>query len=357
MNAKSQYLIQVLEKIGAPLLSSIVESSASTSEGMAADDAQRMAELLARTTQASLEIAGVISPVNATQDDAFRLALAALAAPVIADHYRYDKQVPGDSDIKKITAALQTVVTFADNFEAGIDHARTLQGLGNHTAALESSQIALHQVMAFTPVINAVSSFSFGMNEPKLISDIAGRLVGKSLAMSAEWFAGADETARRKSALDILKTLARIYAACHMAETARLQSAGAAAGGIETVWKNFDLRVALLEALASGLLDSSSISSSSRAPEAAAAPPPQSGANPLSGFAKKPPSETPPAKEAPPASSPTGASPLGIFAKKPTDQAPASPPPQAPEKSQSPPANPGTNPMGFFKPPAKKDGE
>ncbi|MGQ0527164.1 MAG: hypothetical protein ACT4OY_03920 [Alphaproteobacteria bacterium] len=350
MNAKSQYLIQVLEKIGLPLLSSIVEVSAGAPDNPVAEDAQRMAELLARTTQASLEISSVISPINATQNDAFRLALAALAAPVIADHYRYDRQVPGDADIKKITAALQTVVTFADNFEAELDNAKALQGL---EGAADSTQTALHQIMAFTPVINEVSSFSFGMNEPKLISDIVLRLVEKSLSMSAQWFSGEDEPARKKNALDILKCLARIYASCHMAETARLQTAGASDGGLETVWKNFDLRAALLEALASSLLGSStSASSASRAPEpeTVAAPPTHSGGatNPLSGFAKKPAMETPPAPE-----SSGGASPLGMFAKKPAGDTPPPPPSQAPEKPQGQPGNP----MGFFKPPAKKDDE
>lgn len=357
MNAKSHYLIQVLEKIGAPLMSAIVEVSAGTPGKDVAEDAQRMAELLARTTQSSIEIAGVISPANAVQDDAFRLSLAALLAPVIADHYRYDREVPSEADLKKIIAALQTVVTFSDNFEAEEKNAAALQNIEG--GAFDPVRVMQLQILALTPVVNAVGSFSFGINEPKLINDVAERLVQKSLTMGAQWFSGADDIARKRGSLEILKSLARIYAACHQAETARLQSGGA--GGIEDVWKNFDIRIALLETLATGLLGTGS-STDARTPVAAQAPPPQpatapaessggGGFNPMGGFVKKPagaPAAPPPAEQKP---AEGGFNPMGGFSKKPPEPPPAVAPAQPPGGAQ-PPTNPPSNPMGFFK---KKD--
>ena len=61
MNQKTEYILQVLEKIGSPLMEAILQAQGRNNPAPGTDpllqDARKMAELLARTTQAGIEMA------------------------------------------------------------------------------------------------------------------------------------------------------------------------------------------------------------------------------------------------------------------------------------------------------------
>ncbi len=323
MNQRAEYLLRVLEKIGTPLMASILQAPGRGAADEAHKDAQRMAELLAKTTQASIEMGQAID-LGALPDggDSVRVGLAALAGGLIGTHYRQTGKAPADNDLRKMTAALQTVLTYSGNFMPGADAAARLSNLEPMGQASDPQQTSLQYIHALIPVVSAVTSFPFGQPEQKLAMDVAARLVQRSMELREALLPGLQDDEQKRAELSLLGVLAKIYAACHDAETARMMSLTEeqrTMGGIgmDSVWKGFDIRTGILEALAKNMVPGSAGSASSSGSRAPAPPP------------AAPPVFTPP--PAPPAA-----------------EAPPSNPPPAQGSGES-------SPMSFFKGPPKKE--
>lgn len=323
MNQRAEYLLRVLEKIGTPLMASILQAPGRGATDEAHKDAQRMAELLARTTQASIEMGQAID-LGALPDggDSVRVGLAALAGGLIGTHYRQTGKAPADNDLRKMTAALQTVLTYSGNFMPGADAAARLSNLEPMGQPSDPQQTSLQYIHALIPVVSAVTSFPFGQPEQKLAMDVAARLVQRSMEMREALLPGLQDDEQKRAELSMLGVLAKIYAACHDAETARMMSLTEeqrtmGGVGMDSVWKAFDIRTGILEALAKNMVPGSTGSSSSSGSRAPAPPP------------------AAPAVFTPPPAPPV-----------------AAPPPSNPPPAQG---SGESSPMSFFKGPAKKE--
>lgn len=321
------------------------------------NDALRLAELLAKTTQASIEMSQAMDlGAQPDQGDALRVALAALASNMVGSYYKQAGRAPSEGELKKMTAAMQTVLTFSENFAPGADAARRMQDLSARGQQVDEHQVSLQYIHAFIPVVNAITTFSFGQAEQKFIMDVSGRILERAAALRDILFPGLALADGTRIELALVSALADIYSGCHNAETARLmalseQERMAGGPGPETVWHAFNLRVDLLAALATSLVPEAGQVKSETA---------------SGGGAKRMPIAPPPVQEAqiappqppPPAASAPMANPLSMFAKSPPSDAPppaASAPPAFPAQSGS---QSGSGPMSFFKaPPKKSDGD
>jgi hypothetical protein len=379
MNQRAEYLLQVLEKIGSPLMASILQAPGRGTADETQKDAQRIAELLAKTTQASIEMSRAIDfSTQSDQGDALRVALAALASGLVGTYYKHSGKAPTDNDLKKMTAAMQTVLTFSENFVPGGDAVVRMENLNARGQFVDAPQASLQYIHAFIPVVNAITAFPFGQPEQKLIMDVSARLLQRGTELRNSILPGLNDTDNKRVELSLVGVLTKIYAACHTAETARLMSLTEeqrAIGGLgmETVWKAFDLRIDIIETLAKSLVPAASQGTAQGGSRAPAAPPP---IQEQAAYQSPPPSPTPPPvaqpvqAAPPPTAPPAGGTPLSMFAKKPEAGAPSAPPPppappQAPPQAAQPPANPqsqppseGGSPMSFFKgPPKNSDGQ
>lgn len=372
MDSRTHYLLQILETIGSPLMGAIVALGDGADDD-AQKDAQFMAALLGKTVEASIGLGEImdINPAEA-QDDTLRVALAGLAGPLVAGQFSKRGRVPEARDIKKMTNALQAVLTFSDNFTPTGETVQRLKNLEASGQIVDTYQTQIQYMQAFIPVIEAIAAFPFGQTEAKLIMDVSDRLVKKSVELREALLPNVgDEAAQKRVELGLLKALAELYSVCHKAETEKVLKAGgdAPAGGlsVEPVWAAFDVRAAMLEALADKMVPgggaSKGVSPVVAAVAAAAveAPPP---VTPVAVAVPPPvaPVETPPAEQPP-----AGGSPMSMFAAPKADGAetppPAAPvtPPAAPvvppETPATPPAEAATegNPMSMFAKP--KDDE
>ena len=386
MNQRSEYLKQIIEKIGGPLLAAIQEVAAKNpaSAGDAAADAQRFAELLSKTVQLSIELGKVmeIEKANPDQVESIRVAAAALAGPMVAAQYSQNGKVPSEQDLTKLSGTLETVMTFSDNYPLSAENLQRLKEMDANGKAVDTHQTNIQFLQAFTPVADAVATFSFGQAEKKMMQDIADKIHGKSKEICESVFGkNLDEGQRKLAELAILKSLTDIYTECHKTEVTKLMAlqdpgADAQSKAITSLWQNFDLRAGILESLAENMgLSSSKTSPAPAAPPATpqqppVEPPPQASAAP-------PPStpQAPPAQETSPPAAPPAGNPMSMFAKpkddnaaapaappaqpqqqppaEPPPQAPATPPPltpQAPPAQETPPpaAPPAGNPMSMF---------
>ena len=356
MNQRAKYLIQILDKIGAPLL------GAADTAGDDADTAQTVASLLGKVVETSISMNQALDlTASDAQDDSLRVALAALAGSLVADQYKQKGKVPEAADLNRIQSAMSAVLTFGDNFALSPDHVSRLEKLKADGGIVDAHQINIQYVDALIPVINAVGAFPFGLPEQKLIMDVSDRLVRRTAEMRETLLPGLSGDDEKLAELAILRATASVYASCHEAETQKLTGSDAdmpASLSIDPVWQAFETRTAMLEAVVKNIMPEGPLTQGNVAPvpppiaaapvEAApqeqAAPPPPPPAQPAEAPPEKPaifgakPSEesTPPPVEAPP---PPPVTPV----------TPASPEPP-PVATEAPPADQGAsgNPMSFF---------
>ncbi|MFK7839000.1 MAG: hypothetical protein AB8B83_01605 [Bdellovibrionales bacterium] len=356
MNQRAHYLIEILDKIGTPLLKAAEQSN------NGADTATTVASLLGKVVETSISMNQTLdlTPTDA-QDDSLRVALAALAGSLVADQYKQKGKVPEAADLSRIQSAMSAVLTFGDNFALSDAHIQRLQTLKANGGVVDAHQISIQYVDALIPVINAVGAFPFGQPEQKLIMDVSDRLVKRTAEMRETLLPGLSGDDEKLAELAILRASAEIYAACHEAETAKLMSVDGdapAAHSIDPVWIAFEMRTAILESVVKNLMPNSPAvpaSASSAAPVTAAvatapaAPPPAAS---VSG-APEAPAAAPVAQEAPsptqpPAPPDAGAKPA-IFQSKPAETPPAQ------DAQIQPPVTPQVQPPPASVPPAQTE--
>jgi hypothetical protein len=220
-------------------------------------------------------------------------------------------------------------------------------------------------LQALTPVIGAVAEFPFGLSETKLIQDISDKLEKDAVEIVSD-----SASSGKLSELLVFKSLAKIYAECHLAETNRLLGSGddgRSELSIEPVWENYETRLAMVRALMGEDETMEQSGASDIVPDVSAPPPEQPVISELQ--AVEAPLPVPPPPSATTSAPPSGG-PMGFFTKKEdaapaqpvAESLPAAPPPPAEPQAQQPaqsappsppPASSSTGgPMGFF---AKKD--
>lgn len=344
----------MLEKLGAPLMAAVDDVSVRQNAAEHPDqkqDAERVAELLNKTVQISIALSAVMDLKDA-DGDSLRLALAGMAAPLIAGHYRLHARVPGDNDIKRMIKSLEAVLTFSDNFAPAAENNARLENLSPGPLLLDEAQVTIQYVNVLVPVIDAIAAFPFGRPENKLAQEVADRLVSAAGTVAAQISAGADAQQLKQNELRVLAAFAALYVVCHKAETARLMAmddaaraqAAEQAGGMlpmDPVWQAFEQRRSMASMIA-GMPNAGSISQTPVAvPDKAVSP-----AGPAT-------EDSPPASEAP--FSPFATPPKPVEPQMPPmrqepDPAPPPVPPQPPAAPEPPPAESDQpyNPMGFF---------
>jgi len=385
MVQNSKFTVQLLEKIGAPLAAAL-QSVPLKGDDTDVQAAKLMAQMLGQAVQISISLNSAFNLMeNDAQADSTRLALASLAAPLIANFYSQNEAVPEDKDIKNLIKSLESVIAFADNFSAAEEGQSRLTTLDHNAPLFDKTQSALVVMQALTPVIIAVGEFSFGQSETKLMQDITAKL-----EETAADIAKNTKLSDKLSELMIFKALCQLYAETHRFETQKLANAPTDSSenrgdlSMAPVWKNFETKVAMVEAVMG-------IETAAAAPATASAGGAKAPAPVAPPIVEKPAEAKPvEAPAAPPASPPAGG-PMSFFKKPdgaatapstataPTPEATpavATPPPepaaaqpapaveetaQAPEAPATPPASPPSappsSPMGFFKPGAKKPDE
>jgi len=367
-DARTQFLIQILDKIGGPLAAAVAAGPTLDSESAGA---QRLAELLNRSVQLGLSVAADMNVRDEGQADGVHLSLAAFASPLMAGQYLLSGQVPGDADIKRLTTSMQAVLTFADNFTPAADSTLRIQNSEPGASPADESLIYVQTLNAFAPVFQVVNDYAFGKPEAKVIQEIATRIWAKASEMRGELFGG-DMPVKTKHQTDLvlMKLLCGLYASCHNAEVRRLmglseQSRTSTKVSMDPVWIAFDKQASMAMIVAGQLIpDAKGGSSANTVAPAARATTSTGSAPPAIAALAKSPATTQAAPKTAAADKSSGSdlpSAIQLLAGKNTTKAPAAvaalaKKPAAPDVPENQPASSG-NPMAFFAPGARKDSE
>jgi hypothetical protein len=266
MDSLSSYRVNLLEKLGTPLLSAVSEAAmrarmqGQTPEGSNAQ-AERCAELLSRSTQLSLSMAKLmnIGDEGGEDGDAVRVALAALSGPVVANQYRMTGQVPGDDELATLEQAMRAVLSYGDKFSDTAQSAARLERIDHEFVPGDAAQMHIQYLQILVPVVNAVMAFPFGQDPKSLIGEVAERLVGRARQMRERLFPGLEGESSARAELGMLRTVANLYAQCHFAEMTRLMSMNeqqreGQSMSMDPLWDAFDERMAMVETLAAHIV-------------------------------------------------------------------------------------------------------
>ena len=301
MDSRTQFLLQLLQKLGAPLMRAV--SSQPNADDTGEKDASVLAALLSESVKAGISLSQAMNLKTDDGDaDAIRVCLATLAGGLIASSYEQTGRIPSETEGRRISKALEAVIVFADNFAPAAEHAQRLKTLDDTPPFFDAVQTNIYAVHALLPAIAAIGEFSFGQSETKLIQDVSERLGANAKDMQGSLGGNANPMGE----IVVLQALGQVYAGVHRAETKRLKAQGgdSAAASMESVWAAFDKQKTMLDVLVQSMGGGSMSAGGNggkavkpeTAPEAAPA--------------------AAPAEAPPPSSPPAGASPMAFFKKK-----------------------------------------
>jgi hypothetical protein len=285
MTPRSQFLIQVLEKLASPMVAAISEVSVRTNmipdasqKGALKPEAEQVAQLLTKSTQLSIGLSELMDlKVDEKEADSIRLALTSLASPLVANVYRIAGRVPTDIEMEKVVGALNAVMPFSDQFVTASDVNARMAHLDTDFFPVDPHQITLQYLNLLLPAVNSIMAYSFGQNEKKLIQEVSAKLIEDSKAFRVRIFPDLSESEAARSELAVLRMASMIYSQCHFGEMAKLmateeQARQGLAPTMDSLWQAFGLRMQMLEILADTLIPGgkkrkTSSSSSSKTPQ------------------------------------------------------------------------------------------
>ena len=306
MDTRTDFLLQLLQKLGAPLMAAVNKHTQGEEQ-----DAQTLAALLSESVKISISLSQAMNlKADDGDSDAIRVSLATLAAGLIADSYTQHGRVPGEQESRRISKALESVIVFADNFAPAAEHAKRLQTLDDAPPFIDPVQTNVYAMHALIPAIIVISEFSFGQPAPRLIQDVSERLGAKAKELVGAL--GADGSAMGE--MVVLQALGKIYAGAHRMETERLKGTdGTNAATIDGVWQSFDTQVSMVDVLLKPMGGSGASAGSGSSGGVKPTPPPPPAA---AETAPPAPPAPPPAAETPPSVPAAAGNPMAFFKKK-----------------------------------------
>lgn len=268
MDTKSTFLLQVLEKLAAPMVAAISEVSVRqalipdpSSPGAMRPEAEQVAGLLTKSTQLSIGLSNLMDMRHTEEEaDSIRLALTSLSSPLMSNIYRLAGRAPTDAEIQRISDAMGAVVSYSDGYRAASDVNVRMAQIDADFFPSDDAQVSLLYMSALLPVVNSIMAYSFGQPEKKLVQEVTERLVRESKFLRAKMFPEVQEgQASAKADLALLRMAGQIYSQCHFAEMAKLmatedQVRQGMAPTMTALWQSFILRMQMLEILGDALI-------------------------------------------------------------------------------------------------------
>lgn len=338
MTQRAAFKAAFLEKLGAPLLASLPVSEGGSSE------AQQMAALLGQSVSLGAKLSDMLELKESDERaESIRVGLTATASGLLAAYQNKTGRAPDEAMIKRMTGALETSLTFADNFTPAAENTARLETLEAQGYAVDENQLNIQYMQAFLPVIAAVADFTFGRDEKQLVSEIAEKLQIHAKKLTDGLLGeGAAAAETKRIELMALRTLVQLYEGCHQAEMQKLvkmdeqerMKLTEESGGqlsMAPVWQSFSLRLAMLKSIA-GLDDevvSADQGQGANKPESADSPAAQAPEPQTAPPAQPAPQETAPPQPPPerqgevagqeetPEAASENENPMSFFAKKP----------------------------------------
>ena len=250
------FLLYTIENIGLPILCAILRTTTPKAEETA-----KIRDMLDRAVQITQELEKKLGTKNGspTPPD-IKLKLAGAASRAVAARFEQTEQVPDEGDISNILENIEAILLRTEIFE--FQNTADKLTAGSVSEFTEQSYQGMLYIEAFSPILHPIAEFSYGQSESKLIQSVSDTLLKHSRDMRIRLFGQTRKPeADKEIDIAVLKALARLYAETHTAETRkimkmdehiRLQNGSMLT--IDIVWRAFERKCAMLEALIEGLI-------------------------------------------------------------------------------------------------------
>jgi hypothetical protein len=370
MSNRSDFQVRILSALAVPLVKAVgqVQATKKTDSDQGSKiEAETTAELLAKSVQLSVALSnGMDLKETDSSGDSIRLLLAICSGEVIADRYLRSAKSPSDNDIQKIASAMGAVLTFSDNFVASAESVLRVDQLSPGFPIEDETQISVQYIACLSPVVGAVSSFSFGRSEQKLVQEITSKLISSAGEIVNSFNPSLTGLDLRKAELTVLRGVVDLFVTAYDAEKTRLlsmddqsRSQAAAAGfSLDPVWEDYGVKVGLVKVLASHISPSNTSASSSSEAKAPAAPAqdvPSSAGQEAQEASQQ--SAGPAIFQAPQQAQQEVPPPQPQQEAPPPQPQQEAPPPQPQQEAPPEDTQQSANPMSFFKAKPKEEGE
>ncbi|PCJ99011.1 MAG: hypothetical protein COA45_06080 [Zetaproteobacteria bacterium] len=253
---QSALLSSIMHDVGLPLIRAIIKHGSDDSEDVVAAE---MTKLLAQTIQSNdyLKDTLDISEV-AAQNPNLHLILTSLSSKMISAHYERIKTPPTNQDLKRFMGAINALLAFSEDYTPIIKLTDAYPENKSKPSPAPKHTTDLTYISAFLPLIHVVSTFSFGVNQSRMIQNVSEKLNARTAQIRSNLLGDAlNDTDKKTAELCILETLIEVYALCHMQEIDRITTLDHTAQTtlnsekqIENIWLLYENRVALLFGLA-----------------------------------------------------------------------------------------------------------
>ncbi len=261
MDSKHQTFLRIFEKLGTPLIAAVneVKTRAGTKAGDENEDARKLAQLLTIVTRESVVLAEKADIVQSdSEKDDLRLSLTTIISPLIASLYQMGGKIPEEKDTAQLADSFGALSSYIDNFISIKESAQRIGQMEEGQYFIDENQIKIQTLSVLVPVVNSVIAFPFGEKPAKLIRNICSRLIEESEKLQDSLFKTSNEPEAKHIQLGLLRSLVVIYSQCHFSEMARIlnsqdQNRAGANLSIDPVWKAFDERVEMIDAISSVL--------------------------------------------------------------------------------------------------------
>lgn len=248
------YTIQVLENIGLPLLCANIRAHTPRDS-----EVLRLREMLDRSVQLTRRFDK--SPLKQSSTPG-KMKLAAIASKTIAATYEADGTIPEEGDLPHLLNKIEFILDHMENTDIRDALSSDQEQNPDEENPPSSPLLAvIPRIEAFIPILQAAAEFSYGLNESKLIQMISDRLHTETNSLSLKLFGNLPDDLEDSAHTAVLRILAALYAETHRAETrnimqmsekARLENGSQLT--IDIVWRAFEKKIAMLEALTQGLI-------------------------------------------------------------------------------------------------------
>lgn len=253
---QSTFLSSIMPEIGLPLVRTIIENCPSSDEQTIT---QEMEKLLAQTIRNNDYIKDALGINDKSHENSdLYLMLSSLSSKIIASHYKRTKTPPTDKNLKQITGAINALLTFSENYTPIISLMDAYPENANKPSLSPKHTTDLIYISIFLPLINAVSTFSFGLNPSRMIQNVSEKMNIRTAQIRSHLLGDSlNDNDRKTAEIRIIKTLIDLYSSCYMQEIDRItklsqpeQHAQDNTQQIEHIWALFENRVSLLFGLA-----------------------------------------------------------------------------------------------------------
>jgi len=257
---RAELLSLIMYDIGLPLISAIIKTVKTDDQEKAVAD---MAALLERTIDQSEEIQSTLVVSEEDMKNIYvRISMAALSSQLVSAQYEQNGKLPSDSDMKRSVSSMDALQAFADRY--GLIEAINSEYKFETPEARRAinNMVKLTYLEYFSPLADAIGTFSFGETETKMMQNVSEKLRNNANKVRIDILGDDMPDEHKKAAeLSILKVVVELYSSCHKAETARImalpegdRSTEKSEIQIENIWAGYEKRLSMLSAVTKGIL-------------------------------------------------------------------------------------------------------